>query len=396
MQKKFILTYLIIFITFLTIMSLSRHSNDKIRGQSVALMAPLWEKILNFKYFIFHPTSPSPFSHLSIEEEKQRLQMQNQLLENEISYLQKQLHEKLLISSQIAQIAAFSPQEEQGLITEYQKSLQSSLNMMKRRIQSVPARVIFRSFDTWNSSLWINVGESSNQADQMPIVALNSPVVVGRAIIGIIDYVGRSQSRVRLISDSRLTPSVRAARGGEQDFLISEQIEALVQHMNHHKGELLSSEDQTQLTQLLKQLKQNLQPLKKTWYLAKGELLGSSFSARLGQNIYLKGTGFNYDFADEEGPSRDLRNGKPLQQPQAEALSILKVNDILVTTGMDGVFQPGFQVAIVTHVALLKEGDYFYDLEARPIAGPLEELTLVFVLPPLKEEKAFDSEYPPS
>lgn len=383
MQKKIIITYLIIFATLLTIMSLSRHTGDKMRGRSVALMAPLWEKILGFKYFIFHPFQPSPFSHLSIEEEKQRLQMQNQLLANEISYLQKQLNEQLLISSQIAQIAPFTPEEARALAAEYQKSLQRSLKIIKKRIQAVPARVIFRSFDTWNSSVWINLGESVNQDHQMTIVALNSPVVVGNAIVGIIDYVGESQSRVRLISDNRLTPSVRAARGGEQDFLISEQIEALLQQMSRKQGTPLSAEDQTQLTQLLKRLKQNLQPLKKTWYLAKGELLGSLLSARLGQNVHLKGTGFNYDFADEEGAGRDLRNGKSMQHPQAEAIPILKVNDILVTTGMDGIFPPGLQVAIVTQVALLKEGDYYYDLEARPVAGLLEELALVFVLPPL-------------
>jgi rod shape-determining protein MreC len=386
-QKKFIVTYLIIFATLLTIMSLSRHTSDKMRGQSVALMAPLWEKILGFKYFIFHPSQPSPFSHLSIEEEMQRLQMQNQLLEHEISDLQKQFDEQILISSQIAQITPFAPEEARALAIEYQKSLQHSLKILKRRIQAIPARVIFRSFDTWNSSLWINVGESTNQNHQMTIVALNSPVVVGSAIVGIIDYVGKSQSRVRLISDHRLKPSVRAARGGEQDFLISEQIEALLQQISHKKkmGEL-SSADQAQLIQLLKQLKKNVQPLKKTWYLAKGELWGSLFSARLGQNVHLKGTGFNYDFADEEGASRDLRNGKSIQQPQAEEIAVLKVNDILVTTGMDGIFPTGFQVAVVTQVSLLKEGDYFYNLEARPIAGPLDELALVFVLSPITEE----------
>lgn len=367
-------------------MSVSRHSSDKIRGQSVALMAPLWEKILALKYFLVHPSQPSPFSQLSEEESKQRLQLENQLLETEVAYLQKQLNEQLLISSQIAQIAPYKAEEVKALTADYQKSLQHTLNTVQKRIEAVPARVIFRSFDTWNSFLWINVGESTNQSFQTKIIAYNSPIILGKAIVGIIDYVGEHQSRVRLISDSSLTPSVRALRGSEQDFLISEQIEKLMQQMSYKKNLSLSSEDQTRLLQLLHQVKQHLQPLKKTWYLAKGELLGSVFSSKLGYNISLQGTGFNYDFADEEGESRDLRNGKSTQKPQAKAIPILKVNDILVTTGMDGMFPPGFQVAIVTQVGLLKEGDYFYNLEARPIAGPLEEFALVFVLPPLSEE----------
>lgn len=336
-------------------MSLSRHTNEKMRGHSAALMAPLWEKILVFKYFFLHPSQPSPFSHLSPEEEKQHLQLENQLLKIEIAYLQKQLEEQLSASSQIA------------------------------ALHPVPARVIFRSFDTWNSFLWINVGESTNSTFEAPVIAYNSPVIVGKAIVGIIDFVGEHQSRVRLISDNRLTPSVRACRGGEQEALMSEKIEGLLQQINHKQNLPLSSEEQTNLFRLLQQLKKNLQPLKKSWYLAKGELLGSTFSARLGQNVSLQGRGFNYDFADEEGESRDLRNGKSMQQ--AQAIPILKANDILVTTGMDGIFPPGFQVAVVTQVGLLKEGDYFYHLEARPIAGPLEELSLVFVLPPLKKEK---------
>lgn len=366
-------------------MSLSRHTSEKMRGQSVALIAPFWEKVLAMKYFVLHPFSPSPFSHLSTEERQQRLQLDNQLLENEIAYLQKQLYEQQLISSQITQINAFRPEEAHLLAKDYQQSLQNTLQTMQKRIQAVPARVIFRSFDTWNSFLWINVGETTNQDYSNPIIARNSPVIVGKAIVGIVDEVGQHQSRIRLMSDHRLTPSVRASRGGEQDFLINEQIERLLQQLHHRKNLPFPLEDQTRLLQLLQQLKQSLYPFKKTWYLAKGELLGSIFSARLGQMVSLKGTGFNYDFADEEGESRDLRNGKLAHQPQEQAIPILKVNDILITTGMDGIFPAGFQVAVVTRIGLLKEGDYFYDLEAQPIVGPLEELSLVFVLPPITQ-----------
>jgi cell shape-determining protein MreC len=386
-QKKFIATYLIIFAIILTMMSLSRHSSEKIRGDSVALLAPLWETILSFKHFVHHPLEPSPFNSFSVKDDLQRLQLENQLLEVELTHLQKQTNEHLLLAYQIAQIAAFSPQEARELTEEYQKSLQRAVKSLNWRLKGIPARVIFRSFDTWNSSLWINVGEATNQIPYTSLIALNSPVVVGRAIVGIIDYVGQHQSRVRLITDNRLTPSVRASRGGEQDFMLGDQIENLLQQMNSKKQFPLSQEDQAQLVQLLAQFKQSLNPFQKSWYLAKGVLLGSSFPSRRGHPCDLKGMGFNYDFADEEGSSRDLRNGKSLLQPHEPPVSILKVNDILVTTGMDGIFPPGFQVAIVTQIEMLKEGDYFYDLKAKPIAGPLEELSLVFVLPPYTLEK---------
>lgn len=386
MQKKILIVYFAIIATLLIMMSLSRQASDKVRGQSVALFSPLMENILSFKFFLLHPFTPSPFNQFSIEEEKQQLQLENQLLEIEISYLQEQLHEQLLISSQIGQLAPLLTDETKQLANENEKGLQNAFKTTQKRVEAIPARVFFRSLDTWNSALWINVGEETNRKLDTPTIAKNSPVVIGKAIVGIIDYVDKHQSRVRLISDQRLTPSVRAARGGEQDFLLGEQIEGLLHQISYKKNLPISIEDQTLLFNLLRQLKHSLQPFKKSVYLAKGKLLGSIASARLGQEILLNGIGFNYDFADNEGENRDLRNGKSLHNPQAEAISLLKVNDILVTTGMDGIFPPGFQVATITQIQSLKEGDFYYNLEARPIVRPLEELSLVFVLPPFKLE----------
>ena len=391
MQRKFIATYLIIFATLLGMMSLSRSSTEKIRGQSVAWAAPIWENVLTFKHFILHPFQPSPFNTLSSEEEKLRLQLENQLLQTENAFLHMQLNEQLLLISQAADISSAEPDAARTL--EKSKTIQKKLKMLEQRRKSLPARVIFRSFDAWHQALWIDVGESSNQSEKDPTVALNSPVVIGSAIVGIIDYVGKEQSRVRLITDSRLNPSVRASRGGEQDYHLNEQIESLLHQMAFKKQIPLSPDDHAQLSQLLSKLKEGLQPFKRSWYLAKGELSGSLSSSRIGQAITLAGTGFNYDFPDEEGDSRDLRSGKSMQNAKDQAVPILRINDILVTTGMDGVFPAGFQVAIVTRIGLLKEGDYFYDLEARPIAGPLEELSLVFVLPPFKKEEILGDEH---
>lgn len=383
-QNRVIVIYFFIFATLLTVMSLAPHTNDKIRGASVAFIAPLWEKILSFKHFLFFPSRPSPFSSsLSIEEEKERLQLENQLLQLELLDVYKQLDEQLLLSSKIAHMVSLSPNETRSTVSDYEKSLKKALSLTKQRLKAMPARVIFRSLDTWNNSLWINIGRLTDLLDQEFTIAVNSPVVIGNAVIGIVDYVGDYQSRVRLITDNRLKLSVRAARGGEQEALLSAQIENLLQQMNRKKYSFFSSENQAHLIKFLKELKEGLQPLKKTWYLAKGELSGSPSLYRSDETVHLKGIGFNYDFSDDEGESRDLRSGKSLLHPHKSSIPILKVDDVLVTTGMDGIFPSGFQAAIVTHVGLLKEGDYFYHLEAEPIAKFVEELTLVFVLPAL-------------
>lgn len=369
--------------------SLSRHHSDEMRGKSVQILAPMWEKLLNFKFFFLHPTGPSPFSQLTLKEKNQQLGTENQLLENEIFNLQKLLDEQFSLSSQISRLSLneINQTPDFAVSENYRKSLQTTFQTTSKRIKAMPARVIFRSFDTWNSFIWIDVGEEKNQDFPSPVIAYNSPVVIGKAVIGIIDYVGKTQSRVRLISDNQVTPSVRALRGTEQDFFIQDQIEMLLRYLEQKNDLSISLELQKNLLNLLDQLKSQSHLFKKTQYLAKGELSGSIHPTRNGQQVILKGTGFNYDFSDEEGTSRDLRNGKMKETSQEQTPTpLLKVNDILITTGMDGIFPPGFQAGIITHIKPLKEGDYFYTIEAKPIVGQLDELSLVFVLPP---EKSF-------
>lgn len=372
MKRKIGATYLIIVATLLIMMSLTRNSNETIRGESIAATSPFWKKVLSMKYFLFHPFQPSPFEALSHEEKKNQFEMEKRLLHTEIEYLQAELNELKLLNLQNAQI--------QKSESKRQKSI------LGHRIQAIPARVIFRPFDAWDQALWIDAGESILSDNGEPVIAINSPVISGSAIIGIIDYVGKKQSRVRLITDSRLNPSVRASRGGEQDYQLREQIERLSIQLSNKKGTLLTENENVQLFQLLNKLKEGLLPVNKNIYLAKGELRGLHPSSKVKDNLILHGTGFNYDFSDSEGGSRDLRSGKPIKNPKGAPIPILKVDDILVTTGMDGIFPPGFQVAVISKIDLLKEGDYYYDLEAKPIALPLEELSLVFVLPPVKSE----------
>lgn len=317
MIKKTPKAYLLLFAAILLLMSTPKESSEKLRGSTAAFLAPGWEGILlgvnTLQSYMPSKTKlginkSAPSSDIKM----QQLQLENQRLKSEISRLQGLIQNELYLK------------------TEKMKSLQ---------LQTIPAQVIFRSPLTWSSSLWLNVGMANNQTLGSVVVAKNSPVVVGTSLVGVVDYVGMHQCRVRLITDSGLTPSVRATREDPQK-----------------EHAILS--------------------------LAKGELHGSSKPLWRTYGNILKGIGFNYDFADESGSARDLRSGLPLQGKEP-AISILKVGDLLVTTGMDGVFPAGLHVAVVTKIDLLKEGDYYYELEAKPTAGNLHELSIAFVMPPV-------------
>lgn len=353
MQKKILISYAIILGVLLLMLSLSRPATEKLRGKFASFFSPLWEKMTSVKNRISNREMPTVETYtglqITVEEEIERLKLENRLLSNELLFLE-----------QLAQIKHTFP-----LTTDV-----------------LPARVIFRSMDTWNSSLWINVGEENNAGLVSPIIAKNSPVLVGDSIVGVVDFVGPRQSRVMLITDPRLTPSVRAARGGAQEALTADHIEFLLHSLQGKNKFSISEDDKKNLVDLLAKLKKTLAPEKKSWLLAKGELRGNAKLEGRTHSQILKGTGFNYDFTDEAGEAKDLRTGKLITDPKSASMSLLKVNDLLVTTGMDGVFPPHLKVATITKIALLKEGDYYYELEAKPTAGDLNSLSLVFVIPP--------------
>jgi rod shape-determining protein MreC len=57
---------------------------------------------------------------------------------------------------------------------------------------------------------------------------------------------------------------------------------------------------------------------------------------------------------------------------------------------LDGVFPPGLDVATITKIHPLKEGDYYYELEAKPTAGNMYNLSYVFVIPPVSESQIYN------
>ena len=109
-------------------------------------------------------------------------------------------------------------------------------------------------------------------------------------------------------------------------------------------------------------------------------LQGKSQPLWRSSSLELKGFGFNYDFSDEEGPARDLLTGKA-DESDRETVPIIEAGDLLVTTGLDGIFPEGIPVAYVKQVDKLKEGDFYYSIRAIPCATHLNQLKNVFVLP---------------
>lgn len=369
-------------------MSISKPASEKLRGSAIAFIAPVWESLENIKHFFFRIFHSDPLFQtednvlLTSQEEIQRLRIENQMLSTELNRLEELFQHEETLNSQLSELhEAIQSKKFSPLLKRHERDLQNHLSL---QLQALPARIIFRSPSTWHSSLWINVGEEDNQTLSRPVVSKNSPVVVGTSVVGVIDYVGKRQSRVRLITDSGLCPSVRALRGDPQNRKLIEDLNSLIESLLPRQGLFETQEKKKEFLMQLGHLQEILSQDQRTWHLAKGELHGSSPPLWRANGQLLKGIGFNLDFSDEEGPARDLRSGKPIpNSSKFPAIPILKVCDLLVTTGMDGVFPPGLLVAEVTKIQPLKEGDYYYELEAKPTAGNLDDLSLVFVIPPI-------------
>jgi cell shape-determining protein MreC len=235
------------------------------------------------------------------------------------------------------------------------------------------AQVIYRDPSSWSSSLWVGVGEEDNEALGSAVIARNSPVVKGGSLVGVVEYVGKKQSRIRLITDSGLTPAVRVVRKGRPNEILS-LIEALSEKLKEKEGVFPFIEQ-------LDALKEKMESDKGEIYLAKGELRGNGAPYWRSRNPILKGVGFNYDYSDADGPARELRTGRPLVG-SGQPIPLIEEGDLLVTSGLDGVFPKGIRVAVTTSVSPLKQGSFAYEIEATPTAPSLNDLKFVFILPP--------------
>lgn len=304
--------------------------------------------------------------------ELEKLQTENQLLHLQIERLKNWILEEQQLEKEKREIIPFLEKSSDPFFKRRGHYL---AKMIHRQMHALPARIIYRDPSPWSSSVWLNVGERDNRALGFDVVAKNSPVVIGKTIVGVVEEVAEKKCHVRLITDRSLSPSVRAIRGGEQNRILSEKLQSVIKMLSLRE-DLYKAKD---VAHALAAFREQLNLDAKELYLAKGELHGTAAALWRVPKRTLKGVGFNYDFSDEEGPARNLRTGAYAGGFEP----LIKIGDLLVTTGGDGIFPPDFQVAIVTKIMPLHEGGCSYDLEAEMLAPNLNTLSEVFVLPPL-------------
>jgi rod shape-determining protein MreC len=306
--------------------------------------------------------------HAHEESELLQLKIENKKLKDDLLEVRNWILLEDRIESHVKQIEELL--HDKKYIPFYQRRINDLLTLLDKEVYSIGAQVIFRDPGFWGSGFWIDKGEKENRELHAKIIAKNSPVLSEGSLIGIVEIVEEKRSYVRLITDSSLTPAVRAVRGDEQNCTLLKGITALEEELQYQEG--LS---RPELFQELNEVKQKLKQTGETLYLAKGELRGSSYPLWRSRSSVLKGVGFNYEFADEEGSSHTIHN--KLKNP------LLRQGDLLITSGLDGVFPQGIPVATVTKIFPLKEGDFAYNIEALLMANNIDDTSYVQVYPPL-------------
>ena len=366
------------------LMSLSKPFQAKLRSFAVGSLAPTYEQLSNVRHLllktVFLFKKPA---HENVE--KKQLILENELLKAQSRGIYEWLTFDQRIDEQIERLKAIekSPSDKLYWKSFFQRRSEELRKILEIELQAVPAKIVFRDPTAWNSQLWINIGEELNETLGHKVIGLNSPVVVGDAVVGVVEYVGQKFSRLRLITDANLSLSARAIRGSDADRALAVQCKTLKETLETREG-LIDQGDKELFFTLLQELQAKLQEKKADYYLAKGEVHGAVTPHFRSSSRSLVGVGFNYDFADNEGPSRELKTGKTLDgslnflnQP------LLKKGDLLITTGFDGVFPAGLKVGTITEVGDLSDASYSYEIKASPAVSDLVDLSVVFVMPSL-------------
>ena len=367
MIKKYFRSYFAIVFVLCLLFIIPKSFTEKLREVTVQANSPIYRGL--------------SFNKSSVmKQDLDQLTLENALLSNQIQDVRDYLVSEERLEEHFKKLDTVHS-EKKEFVKRRQEQL---LDSLKRQMENISAKVVYREPAFWSSLFWIDVGQKDNDALGYELIAYNSPVVIGSVVVGVIDYVGKKQSRVRLITDASVSASVRIIRGSEQNRLLLDQLNLLIDQLKFREDLFFSPEELTNTLNILCHLHDNLKTSVHDRYLAKGELHGSSAPLWRSRQQKLKGVGFNYDYEDEEGPARDLRTGEPLNKQDALPEILLKEGDLLVTTGMDGVFPEGFHVAIVETVKPLEEGAISYDLEAKSLIENFDEIHKVSVLAPLR------------
>lgn len=374
--------YLILATALLTILSLPDRFTNQIRSASVGLIAPSWRHFGNLKEMFLKITTvwPSGGYHTppQVVKELEMLRLENYQLKLQLEQLEAELKLDRTIGQQADQLMKSSEQDEYA-----QRRKEEIFRQLELYSHAITARVIFRESSAWKSSVWVNVGESTNRRLKTRLIEKNSPVVLGTTVVGLVDHVGEHRSRIRLLTDRTLTPSVRAIRGNEQKQIALREVEKVIQLLSTYEGGVIAEK----LKPLLHHLEEGITAQEKTLYLAKGEIQGMRYPIWRSRGAVLHGQGFNYDFEDLEGPSRDLRTGRSSSSLK-EAPPLIQVGDIVITTGMDGLFPAGLQVGTISKVYPLREGSCAYEADILSLVDEFDHLVFVTILPSLADPES--------
>lgn len=261
---------------------------------------------------------------------------------------------------------------------EYREVIDYSARALGEKYSSIVAQVIFQTQSSWTHTLWIDKGSKTKD---LPFpLKKNCPVLVEDSLVGIVDFVGKYASRIRLISDPQLRPSVRATRGGYMSrrlFSMAQDLQKALQEKPHLMPKEHLSEKLSTLLKLFASTLHHEIDLR----LAKGELQGAESSKN--PHIF-RGAGFNYDFDDDEGQKMDLRTGQ--RHIHDVKTPIIKPGDILETSGLDGFFPKNIKVAVVTKVFPLEEGAIAYSILAKSLIHDFSSLEYVTIIPAQPED----------
>jgi rod shape-determining protein MreC len=371
--------YLVLAFALLISLSIPDRVSNSIRCATVGVITPTWRHFGNIKELFLKITTvwPSGGYHTppSVVKELEMIRLENHQLRSQMELLKAELKLTRLTSQQAETLMQNSQADAYA-----QRRKEELFRQLELYSHAMTARVVFRENGSWKSSVWVNVGESTNRRLQTPLIKKNSPVVLGTTVVGLVDYVGESRSRIRLLTDRALTPSVRVVRGSQQKQMAFREVEKVVNFFSSYEDGLIAK----QLRPLLFHLKEPLSSAERNLYLAKGEIQGMRYPLWRSRGTVLQGSGFNYDFEDLEGPSRDLRTGKS-DSSHGEGISLIKRGDVVVTTGMDGLFPAGLSVGIISKVYPLKEGATSYEADIQSLVDEFDDLTFVTILPALED-----------
>lgn len=101
MKKKIRWAYFILFVSLMTLLSLPKGPTERVRGMTIAFMAPSWQSLLTIKKYAIG-WFPSFQAHsYSSDEEIQKLRLDNALLQRELNHVKESVQREFQLLNEI-------------------------------------------------------------------------------------------------------------------------------------------------------------------------------------------------------------------------------------------------------------------------------------------------------